>query len=122
MIHRGLVFWSVVAVATAVGLFTVKYKVQDLEERIDRTNQKIVESQEHARFERCHFLTITESALRVEIVYFVTQRDYKRYADIQQAINLEILRRFAAEDITFGIPSRTIFLRGNTGPSIAERT
>ena len=41
MIHRGLLFWSVAAVATAVGLFTVKYKVQDLEEKIDRTNQKI---------------------------------------------------------------------------------
>ena len=44
MIHRGLLFWSVAAVATAVGLFTVKYKVQDLEEKIDRTNQKIIES------------------------------------------------------------------------------
>jgi len=82
----------------------------------------IVEGQEHTRFDRCHFLAITESALRVEIVYFVTQRDYKRYADIQQAINLEILRRFAAEDITFGMPSRTIFLRGNVGPPLVERT
>ena len=27
MIHRGLLFWSVAAVATAVGLFTVKYRV-----------------------------------------------------------------------------------------------
>jgi hypothetical protein len=46
MIHRGLLFWSVAAVATAIGLFTVKYKVQDLEEKIDRTNQKIIESQQ----------------------------------------------------------------------------
>ena len=46
MIHRGLLFWSVAAVATAVGLFAVKYKVQDLEERIDRTNYKIIESQQ----------------------------------------------------------------------------
>ena len=46
MIHRGLLFWSIAAVATAVGLFTVKYKVQDLEEKIDRTNQKIIESQQ----------------------------------------------------------------------------
>jgi small-conductance mechanosensitive channel len=84
--------------------------------------KEIVEKQKDTRFDRCHFLAITESALRVEVVYFVTQRDYKKYADIQQAINLEILRRFAAEDISFGIPSRTIFLKGNVVPSIAERT
>jgi len=84
--------------------------------------QKIVEGHENTRFDRAHFLAITETALRVDVVYFVTQRDYKRYADIQQAINLEILRRFAAEEITFGMPSRTIFLRGNTNPSIAGRT
>jgi small-conductance mechanosensitive channel len=84
--------------------------------------KSIVDKQENTRFDRCHFLSITETALRVEVVYFVTQRDYKRYADIQQAINLEILRRFAAEGITFGIPSRTVILRGNVPPSIVERT
>ena len=46
MINRGLVFWSVAAVATAVGLFSVKYRVQDLEEKIDRINHRIVESQQ----------------------------------------------------------------------------
>ena len=33
MINRGLVFWSVVAVATAVGLFAVKYQVHTNENR-----------------------------------------------------------------------------------------
>jgi hypothetical protein len=47
MIHRGLVFWSIAAVATAIGLFTVKYKVADLEEKIDRTNQKHTTQQLH---------------------------------------------------------------------------
>ena len=46
MIHRGLLFWSLAAIGTAIGLFTVKYRVQDLEEKIDRTNLKIVESQQ----------------------------------------------------------------------------
>jgi len=46
MINRGLLFWSLAAIGTAIGLFSVKYRVQDLEEKIDRTNQKIIESQQ----------------------------------------------------------------------------
>ena len=84
--------------------------------------KELVDNQKDTRFERCHFLAITDSALRIEVVYFVLQREYKSYADIQQAINLEILRRFAAEEISFAHPSRTVFLRGDIKPSIAERT
>ena len=84
--------------------------------------KEIVEGQANTRFERCHFLSFTESALRVEVVYFVLQREYKKYADIQQAINLDILRRFAAEEIGFALPTRTVFIREEVRPSIAERT
>jgi cell division protein FtsL len=65
MIHRGLMFWSLVAVATAVGLFTVKYRVQDLEEKIDRTNQKIVESQQATHILRVEWAHLNE-AERIE--------------------------------------------------------
>jgi len=67
MIHRGLLFWSVAAVATAVGLFTVKYKVQDLEERIDRTNQKIIESQQATHILRVEWAHLNESE-RIELL------------------------------------------------------
>src|SRR5262249_61073576 len=65
MIHRGLLFWSVAAVATAIGLFTVKYKVKDLEEKIDRTNQKIIESK-HARIILRSTWTHLNEAERIE--------------------------------------------------------
>ena len=65
MIHRGLLFWSVAAVATAVGLFTVKYRVQDLEEKIDRTNQKIVESQQATHILKIEWAHLNE-AERIE--------------------------------------------------------
>ena len=65
MIHRGLLFWSVAAVATAVGLFTVKYKVQDLEEKIDRTNQKIIESQQATHILQVEWAHLNE-AERIE--------------------------------------------------------
>lgn len=77
MIHRGLLFWSVAAVATAVGLFSVKYKVQDLEEQIDRTNQKIIESQQATHILKIEWAYLNE-AERIE-------RLAQKYLNLQQA-------------------------------------
>ena len=77
MIHRGLVFWSMAAVATAIGLFTVKYKVADLEEKIDRTNQKIVESQQATHILKIEWAHLNE-AERIE-------RLAQKYLNLQQA-------------------------------------
>ena len=89
MIHRGLLFWSVVAVATAVGLFTVKYKVQDLEERIDRTNQKIIESQQATHILRVEWAHLNES----ERIEALAQKHLKlESASIKQVIRLDQLK------------------------------
>ena len=77
MIHRGLLFWSIAAVATAVGLFAVKYKVQDLEEQIDRTNQKIIESQQATHILKIEWAHLNE-AERIE-------RLAQKYLNLQQA-------------------------------------
>jgi cell division protein FtsL len=77
MIHRGLLFWSVAAVTTAVGLFSVKYKVQDLEEQIDRTNQKIIESQQATHILKIEWAHLNE-AERIE-------RLAQKYLNLQQA-------------------------------------
>ena len=89
MIHRGLVFWSVAAVATAVGLFTVKYKVQDLEERIDRTNHKIVESQQATHILRVEWAHLNEA----ERIEKLAQKHLKlEPASIKQVIRLDSLK------------------------------
>ena len=86
MIHRGLLFWSIAAVATAVGLFTVKYKVQDLEERIDRTNQKIIESQQATHILRVEWAHLNE-AERVERL--ATKYLLLEPASVNQVIRLD---------------------------------
>jgi len=89
MIHRGLLFWSVAAVATAVGLFTVKYKVQDLEERIDRTNQKIVESQQATHILRIEWAHLNEA----ERIERLAQKYLKlEQAGIKQVVRLDTLK------------------------------
>jgi small-conductance mechanosensitive channel len=79
-------------------------------ERIPGILREIVSGQERARFDRAHFQRLGEWSLIFEIVYFVTDPDYTRYMDVQQAINLEVCRRFAAEGIDFAYPTQTVFL------------
>jgi cell division protein FtsL len=89
MIHRGLLFWSIAAVATAVGLFTVKYKVQDLEEKIDRTNQKIIESQQATHILRVEWAHLNEA----ERIERLAQKHLKlEQAGIKQVVRLDSLK------------------------------
>ena len=89
MIHRGLLFWSLAAVATAIGLFTVKYKVQDLEEKIDRTNRKIVESQQATHILRVEWAHLNE-AERIERLALKHLK--LEQASIKQVVRLDSLK------------------------------
>jgi small-conductance mechanosensitive channel len=84
-------------------------------ERVPEMVRQIIESQTGVRFERSHFSGFMENALRVETVYFVLDPEYKRFMDVQQAVNLAILRRFTAEGIEFAFPTRTIQLQAPEG-------
>ena len=89
MIHRGLLFWSVAAVATAVGLFAVKYKVQDLEEQIDRTNQKIISSQQATHILKVEWAHLNEA----ERIEKLAQKYLKlEQAGIKQVVRLDTLK------------------------------
>jgi len=90
VIHRGLLFWSVAAVGTAVGLFAVKYKVQDLEERIDRTNQRIVESQQATHMLQIEWAYLNEA----ERIERLAQKDLSlEQASIKQVMRLDALKQ-----------------------------
>jgi small-conductance mechanosensitive channel len=78
--------------------------------RIPGMIREVVSAQQPVRFDRSHFVQYTDSALRVETVYFVLDSDYTRFLDIQQTINLELLRRFHAEKIDFAFPTRTVIV------------
>jgi len=77
--------------------------------------KKIIDEQEEATLDRVHFLTYGDFSLQYEIIYFVESADYNRYADVQQAINLEIFRVFKENKIDFAYPSQTIFLAKEKG-------
>jgi small-conductance mechanosensitive channel len=74
--------------------------------------ESIVSAQSPVKFDRSHVSSFGESAVRIETVFYVLDPDYKTYMNIQQAINLEILRRFGALSVKFAFPSRTVYHEG----------
>ncbi len=79
--------------------------------RIPEMVREIIEAQEKARFDRAHFKAYGDSSLNFEVVYYVQVPDYLVYMDIQQAVNLELYRRFQEEGIEFAYPTRTLFIQ-----------
>jgi small-conductance mechanosensitive channel len=93
-------------------LFTVNVPyttaVSKLEKIPDLLKQVII-NVKHAQFDRATLLTFGESTLQYEIVYYVMSSDYNMYAQVQQDINLGILRAFEANQISFGGRSQVIY-------------
>jgi small-conductance mechanosensitive channel len=91
----------------------------DVVARIPGMLRQAVEAQEQVRFDRSHFMSYGESALSFETVYFVLTADYLVFANINQAVNLAVLRRFTEEKISFAFPTRTIMVRGSAPDTVA---
>ena len=80
-------------------------------ESIPQILKEIVEAQEQTTFDRSHFRSYGDFALIFDVVYHVEGPDYQQHMDIQQAINLEIYKRFEKEGIEFAYPTQTIYMK-----------
>jgi small-conductance mechanosensitive channel len=79
-----------------------------------------VKAQERARFDRSHFKGFGAFSLDFETVLYVLDREYNLYMDVQQAINLELVRRFEDEGIEFAFPTQTLHLVRDTAAAPAS--
>ncbi len=95
---------------------TYRTSAADLE-RTSAMLREIVTAEPGVRFDRAHFRSCDDSALTFEVVYYVLDPDYNRYMDIQQRINLEIVRRFESRGIDFAYPTRTLYVRAEPAAS-----
>jgi small-conductance mechanosensitive channel len=86
---------------------------------IPRILEEIIRSTQDARFDRAHLKAFGDSAFLFEVVYFVEKQDYATFMDVQQAINLAILRRFAQEGIDLAFPTQVVHLVRPTGKTAA---
>ena len=77
-----------------------------------------IEGVGRTRFDRSHLKEFGDSALTFETVYFVLDPDYNVYMDIQQEINLALMRVFKARSIEFAFPTRTIVFDGRAAAQV----
>ena len=85
--------------------------------RIPQILREIVSSQQNVDFERAHFFSWGQWSLDFEVVYHFRSPDYILHMDAQQAIFLEIYRRFQKEGIEFAHPLSIVRL---DDPKLAE--
>lgn len=63
-----------------------------------------VEASPLARFARCNLLTLSETALRYEVVYFVRAPELPVYAQVQHEIMLALMEKFRELRVQFPTP------------------
>jgi len=63
------------------------------------------------RFDRGHFKSFGDFALIYEVVYYVLSPDYNIYMNIQEKINLEIMRVCQESGIEFAYPTQTLYVK-----------
>lgn len=73
--------------------------------------REIVTAQPKVTFDRAHFTTYGDYTLDFEIVYFLPVPDFTLFMDTQQAINLEIYRRFEEEGIELPYPTQAVVVK-----------
>jgi small-conductance mechanosensitive channel len=90
-------------------------------EQIPQIVKEIVSSEQfETRFDRAHFKAFGDSALHFEVVYYVLVPDYDLHMDIQQAINLALLKKFRERGIVFAYPTRQLHIAPAHHPHPAD--
>ena len=77
-------------------------------EAIPGVVQRLVEAQPQLEFDRAHFKAFGQSALEFEVVYIVKDPGFNLYMDLQQTLNLGLMRELAAMGVKFALPARTV--------------
>jgi small-conductance mechanosensitive channel len=91
---------------------TYQTKAEQLEQIPPLVKRLIEANGDKVRFDRAHFFAFGESSLDFEVVFWVRSPDYNLYMDLQQAVNLALMRELDAMGVQFAYPTRTLFVEG----------
>ena len=75
--------------------------------------KRVVEEQEHTRFDRAHFKSFGDFALIYEVVYYMLRPDYNTYMDVQQSINFMLIEEFQKAGVEFAYPTQQLYVTTN---------
>lgn len=87
-------------------------------EKVPQVVRKIIEDLPQVKFDRAHLKAFGAHALEYEVVYIVQDPGYAVYMDMQQAINLAMLREFKALGVQFALPVRTVHIASAPAPAM----
>lgn len=79
-------------------------------ESIPKLVRDVVDNIENATFSRCHFVQFGASSLDFELCYVIPTNNYTQAMDVQQEVNLGIMRAFARRGISFAFPTQTLYV------------
>ena len=79
-------------------------------EIIPKLVRDVIDSIENATFSRCHFVQFGSSSLDFELCYIIPTNNYMQAMDVQQEVNLGIMRAFAQRNISFAFPTQTLYV------------
>ena len=85
-------------------------------ERIPTIAREAVGQHPLVRFDRAHFRTMRDWSLEFDVIYVIASSDFTVYAEIQQQINLELMRKLKAEGIELAIPAQVVELKRSDLP------
>ncbi|MBP7901178.1 MAG: mechanosensitive ion channel family protein [Spirochaetes bacterium] len=77
-------------------------------ENIPLQIKKIIESHKDTEFSRSNLKELSEYSIIFETEYFVTSPDYAYFMNINEKINLEIMKYFKSSKIEFAYPTQNI--------------
>ena len=78
--------------------------------KIPQIVEEIITQIPETTFDRAHFASYADFSLNYEVAYYIDNRDYKKYMDIQQEINFQLKEAFEKQGIEFAYPTQTVFL------------
>lgn len=90
-----------------VRTFGVTYETPiHLVQQIPGVIKAAISHQSNVRIDRAHFKEFGAYSLDFEYVYFVLTPDFNTYMNVQEQINLELMREFARMGIEFAYPTQ----------------
>ncbi|MCK4473810.1 mechanosensitive ion channel family protein [Candidatus Parcubacteria bacterium] len=78
--------------------------------KIPEIVKEIIGKFEIAELNRVHFKEFGDFSLNFEVVYYLNSKEYQKYMDTQQEINLALKDAFEKQGIEFAYPTQTILL------------
>ncbi|WAW09718.1 mechanosensitive ion channel family protein [Oxalobacter vibrioformis] len=80
--------------------------------RVNEIVREIFDGIGNARLDRVHFSNIGQYTFDYEIAYYVKNADYNLYMDVQQALNLGLVKKLGEAGIGLPFPTQTLQIRG----------